>query len=106
MVRSLVTSALLLLMLMAVPAGSAQAASGDATAALAEKHAPIVVVREQVDACGEGEPFRPTPVTTVLGEPDVVLRGPDGEQITSPTVADLAGKGEGWYLDQPGDAGA
>jgi hypothetical protein len=102
-VRSLVTSALLLVMLMAVPIGSARAASGDATTALAEKHTPIVVVREQLDPCGEGEPFRPTPVTTVLGKPDVVLRGPDGEQIASPAVADLAGKGDGWYLDQPGD---
>jgi hypothetical protein len=93
----------MLVVLALVPAGSARAASGDATTVLAEKYAPIVVVREQVEACGEGEPFRPTPVTTVLGRPDVVLRGPAGEQVAAPTAADLAGKGEGWYLDYPGD---
>jgi hypothetical protein len=86
-----------------LPAGPAHAASGDATTTLADQYAPIVVVREQARACGEGEPYRPTPVGTVLGRPDVVLRGPDGAQVAAPTAADLAGKGEGWYLDYPGD---
>jgi hypothetical protein len=44
-VRALATGVLLLLTLVAVPVGSAQAASGDVTTTLAEKYAPIVVVR-------------------------------------------------------------
>jgi hypothetical protein len=82
---------------------SAADSSGDPAYDLAQKYAPYVVVREQASACGEGEPFLPTPVTTVLGKNDVVLRGPDGQEINAPTAADLAGKGEGWYLDYPGN---
>ena len=93
---------LVLLIGIALPASSAQAAP-DATTTLAERYAPIVVVREQPEPCGEGEPFRPTPVTTVLGRPDVVLRGPNGEQVASPTAQDLVGRDAGWYLDYPGN---
>ena len=39
----------------------------------------------------------------MLGKPDVALQGPDGEQIAAPTAADLAGRGEGWYLNLPGN---
>jgi hypothetical protein len=85
-----------------LPAGAAGAAS-DATTTLAERYAPIVVVREQAEACGEGEPYRPTPVTTVLGQQGVVLRGPNGEEVSAPSAQDIAGKGEGWYLDYPGN---
>ena len=93
---------LLGLILPAGVAGAAGAAS-DPTTTLAERYAPIVVVREQAEACGEGEPYRPTPVTTVLGQRGVVLRGPNGEEVTAPTAQDIAGKGEGWYLDYPGN---
>ena len=44
------------------------------------------------------------PVETVLAQPDVVLLGPDGTVVKSaPTAADLYGKGEGYWLDFPGD---
>jgi hypothetical protein len=85
-----------------LPAGAAAAAT-DPLTELAAKYAPIVVVRNQAEPCGDGEPYRPTPVTTVLGNPQVVLRGPDGEQVAGPTAADLVGKGDGWYLDYPGN---
>jgi hypothetical protein len=85
-----------------MPAGAAAAAT-DPLAELAARYAPIVVVRDQAQPCGDGEPYRPTPVTTVLGNPEVVLRGPDGEQVAGPTAADLVGKGDGWYLDYPGN---
>lgn len=89
---------------LAVLAGAGPAyAADDPTAQLAARFSPVVVVREQPDACGPGEPYLPTPVTTVLGRSDVVLRGPDGTAISGPTAADLAGKGEGWYLDLPGN---
>jgi hypothetical protein len=79
------------------------AAAEDPQAQLADKYAPLVVVRAQPEPCGDGEPFLPTPVDTILGNSDVVLRGPAGEVIAAPTAADLAGKGEGWYLDLPGN---
>ena len=83
-----------------LPAGAAHAAP-DATTTLAERYAPIVVVRDQPVECGEGEPYRPTPVSTVLGQPGTVLRGPNGEEVKAPTADDIAGKGADWYLDYP-----
>jgi len=83
-------------------ASPAQAAT-DAREQLAQRYAPEVVIREQVTACGDGEPYLPTPVETVLGNPDVTLRGPGGDSIPAPTAADLLGKGDGWYLDLPGN---
>ncbi len=70
---------------------------------LLEKYVPVVVVRTQSTTCGEGEAYLPTSVASVLGRQGVVLRGPNGVTIDSPTAADLAGKGEGWYLDLPGN---
>ncbi len=82
----------------------AQAAgsSSDAAAQLLQKYAPVVVVRTQVSACSVGEPYLPTVVESVLGQPDVVLHGPGGVTVVAPEAADLAGKGDGWYLDLPG----
>jgi len=78
-------------------------AADDAAAQLAQKYAPIVVVREQSGPCEPGEPYVPTAVETVLGNPDVTLIGPDGTSYDAPTAQDLAGKGDGWYLDLPGN---
>ena len=44
--------------------------------ALAERHAPIVRIVEQSEECGHGEPFIPTDVDLLFGEPTVALRGP------------------------------
>ncbi len=77
--------------------------AGDAAAVLAQKYAPLVVVQEQAVACGDGEPYRPTAVSAVIGQRDVTLRGPGGESVVAPQAADLAGKGAGWYLDLPGN---
>ena len=63
-----------------------------------------MVVRVQEEECGEGEPYRPVPVESVLGDKQVVLRGPDDEVVkVGPQAADLAGLWEGYYLDFPGD---
>lgn len=78
-------------------------AADDATTQLADRYSPIVVIRDQPAACEDGEPYLPAVVETVLGQPDVLLRGPAGESITAPTAADLAGRGDGWYLDMPGN---
>ena len=93
---------LFVLLALILPAGAAGAAT-DATTTLAERYAPIVVVRDQPEACGEGQPYRPTQVTNVLGQQGVVLRGPHGEEVKAPTADDIAGKGEGWFLDYPGN---
>ena len=84
--------------------GSAPAVSAAGPAEqLAARYAPVVVVREQPQPCGPGEPYLPVPVESVLGRPDVRLIGPDGQVAPSPTSADLAGLGDGWYLDLPGN---
>lgn len=86
-------------------AGAAPPAAGDrAQRALVDKYAPYVVVRDQVERCGSGEPYRPVAVDSVLGDPQVVLRGPDGEVVTrEPQAQDLASLGDGYYLDLPGN---
>lgn len=82
----------------------AQAGSDAAAQQLADRYAPFVIIREQLEVCGPGEPYLPTSVDSVLNDPQVVLRGPDDQVIaTAPTAADLAGLGEGYYLDYPGN---
>ncbi len=70
---------------------------------LAEKYAPVVGLKQH-EPCGDtGEPYRPVPVETVLGQSDVALLGPDGTTVKSaPTATDLYGKGEEYWLDFPG----
>jgi hypothetical protein len=71
---------------------------------LAERHAPVLGLKEHEPCASTGEPYRPVPVETVLGQPDVVLLGPDGAIVKkAPTAADLYGKGEDYWLDFPGD---
>ncbi len=102
--RPSLLAALILALAVVTPAALAPLAhAADPVSELAERYAPIVVVRDQPEPCGEGEPYLPSPVEAVLGHPDVVLRGPDGQAIASPTSADLAGKGDGWYVDLPGN---
>ena len=71
---------------------------------LAEKYAPVVGLKQHEPCADTGEAYRPVPVETVLGQPDVVLLGPDGTVVKkAPTAADLYGKGEEYWLDFPGD---
>ena len=75
---------------------------------LADRYAPIVALKEQEGSCRaqtlEGESWRPTTVRIVLGNPEVTLRGPGGDDgETAPTAADLFGKGDEYYLDFPGN---
>ena len=100
-VRALIAS---LALAVALPIAVAPAArADDAVGQLAERYAPIVVVRDHPVSCLDGEPYLPAPVDSVLGQPAVTLRGPGGETVPAPTSADLAGKGPGWYLDMPGN---
>lgn len=110
--RRLVTLGVLALLVFAVIVGAlagnsrAQAAPTETAAAelLAQKYVPYVVVRVQEEECGPGEPYRPVPVESVMGDPNVVLRDPAGEVVKRGVEPqDLAGLGEGYYLDFPGD---
>src|SRR5262245_50645172 len=74
--------------------------------ALAERYAPVVRLVAQSDECGPGEPYEPTNVDLLFGNPTVALRGPwnatDLVKI-GPTAKDLAGLYE-YHLDYPGSA--
>ena len=44
--------------------------------ALAERYAPVVMLVEQPEECGPGEPYEPMDVNLLFGERTVALRGP------------------------------
>lgn len=75
---------------------------------LAERYAPVVMVKEQTDECdAAGEQYEPAPVEIVLDNPEVLLRqvGPyDPVIMAAPGAGDLFRLGAGVYLDFPGDA--
>ena len=87
-------------------APTAAAAALEDEIALAEKHAPVVRLVEQLEDCGPGEPYEPIDVDALFDEPTVALRGPwnalDLIEV-GPTADDLAGLYE-YHLDFPGDA--
>jgi hypothetical protein len=74
---------------------------------LAERYAPVVRLVEQKEPCQHGEPYMPTDVNLVLGNPDVAFRGPwDRTNIikVAPTGTDLAQGLFDYHLDFPGKA--
>jgi hypothetical protein len=100
---------------LALPLGfaatAAAAPAGSAARQLAEKYAPITMVREQQDPPCEtsAEQYEPTNVDSVLGNPSVRLEkfveGVGLEEVTrAPTAADIAGLGDGYYLNLDGEA--
>ena len=92
-----------LVALAAAPAAFADLADEDA---LAQKHAPVVRIVEQGEACGPGEPYGPIDVDLLFEEPSVSLRGPwnavDLVEI-APAAEDLSGLFD-YHLDFPGNA--
>lgn len=72
---------------------------------LAARYAPVVRLVDQPEECGPGEPFIPTDVDVLFGEPTVALRGPwsrtDLVKI-GPAAGDLVNRYE-YHLDYPGD---
>ncbi len=106
---ALVALLLLLAALAVLVAARPAAAQGDAepTAAeqLADRYAPIVVVKDQEEACDtDGEAYRPVPVETVLGKPEIRLL--DGEKqvvMNGPEVGDIVNLGPETSLDFPGN---
>jgi hypothetical protein len=95
--------AFVLLALVVPPVASADLADEKA---LAEKYAPVVRLVQQDDVCAYGEPFIPTDVDVLLGDPTVALRGP--WNVTDlidigPTADDLVDRFD-YHLDFPGNA--
>ena len=90
----------------ALVGASPAAATLDDEIALAEKHAPVVRLVEQLEECGPGEPYEPIDVDVLFDEPTVALRGPwnalDLIRV-GPAADDLAGLYE-YHLDFPGNA--
>ena len=68
--------AALLLAGLAVLLVPAVALAADPQQQLAEKYAPVVGLKQHEPCADTGEPYRPVPVETVLGQSDVVLLGP------------------------------
>jgi hypothetical protein len=88
--------------------GCSSTAPATASAAedLAEKHAPVIYLREQAHECDRsGGAFEPSPVEIVLGNPEVALRrAEDGGFVKrGPTAADVFSEGRDAYLDFPGN---
>jgi hypothetical protein len=99
-------AALAALLLAAVAMPSATRAVSPKTE-LALRYAPVVRLVRQTQPCGHGEPYTPTNVSLVLGNPHVALRGPWGGADlvkVAPTGCDLAIGLWGYHLDFPGDA--
>jgi hypothetical protein len=101
------------LLLLALAPASAHAAARPESAAeeLAEKYVPITELREETDPpCDTAEEqYQPTSVDTVLGNPTVLLQhAAEGEPLTTirraPTAQQIAGLGEGFYLNLEGRA--
>ena len=71
---------------------------------LAQKYAPYIGLKPQEAPCDrDGERFRPVSVDVVLGQANVTLRGPDGEEVKqAPTASDLYNLGSDYNLDFPG----
>jgi hypothetical protein len=82
-----------------------QGATRAAEEALAARHAPILILQEQIAPCDPaGEPFLPAPVDVVFADPAVVLRqGPEQKPVKSPVEnADLFALGDHYATDFPG----
>ena len=96
---------LLALIALGLVAAAPAAATTSDEDALAQKFAPVVRLVEQQEECGPGEPYLPSDVDILFGEPTVALRGPwnptDLVKI-GPVADDLVNRYE-YHLDFPGN---
>jgi hypothetical protein len=73
---------------------------------LAERYAPVLRLVAHPQACGSGEPYRPSDVDPLFGDDTVALRGPwtDHPLVTiGPSAHDLSAGYAGYSLDFPGN---
>ncbi|MBB5791409.1 Vps62-related protein [Jiangella mangrovi] len=78
-----------------------------ASAELIERYAPVVRIREQLEACGDGEPYLPVDVDVVMDNDGVALRGPWTQNDLVEIAPSEERIGTGlleYHLDFPGDA--
>jgi hypothetical protein len=91
-----------------VRADAPGAPATDAAQQLAERFAPIVMLKQQSEDCdSDGEPYRPGLVDIVLDNPDVALRqvgNADPVVKWAPDASDLFRLNQGFYIDFPGSA--
>jgi hypothetical protein len=107
----LATSLVLVASVSLLIATQAEAASSAEERQLVSTYVPELMLREQTDDSNcntREEQFNPpTTVETVLGNPRVrLIHYVDGKEVTikyGPTAADIAGLGDDYYLDLPGD---
>lgn len=90
------------------PGAGAEDASGtaDAERELAERYAPVMMLVEQDESCGPGEPYQPSDVDALFDNSSVALRGPWTERdlITVGPSAETLGAGlSGYEMDLPPD---
>jgi hypothetical protein len=109
------TSGILLgLVLLALVVGlrlESAAAQSDPAQELADRFAPLAVLRKQNAPCHRnGEGYFPAPVESVLGNPDVALKIADTDSSSTdtivkmaPTAQDIANLDDRYYLDFPGN---
>jgi hypothetical protein len=93
---------------LAVSGGAARAAEDGLTAEerLAQRHAPVMMLVDQPEPCGPGEPYVPSDVDAIFDESSIALRGPwAGRDLVAvgPSAEQLSEGLEGYALDQPGD---
>jgi hypothetical protein len=89
----------------------AAAAPESAAKRLAQKYAPVTMLREEQEPPCEtsAEQYQPTSVETMLGNPTVTLQRqlPDGSLADvekAPSAAEIANLGEGYFLNLRGEA--
>jgi hypothetical protein len=95
----------LALLVACLAAGRAAAQATPAEVALAERHAPVVMIPEG-RGCEGGRPYDPVDVDVLLGNDVVALRGPWNRTDLVRTAPDAADLGRGlfdYHLDFPGD---
>jgi hypothetical protein len=89
-------------------APSTVGAQADDVQELADRYAPIMMLRAHASECDpDGEPFAPMAVDALLDNPQILLRQVgrgDPVMMRAPGASDLADLGEGFYLDFPGNA--
>lgn len=100
-----VVAVLIALVALLTTASPAHGQGDGAARELAERYAPVVVVRDQDGPCDkDGEVYRPVPVETVLGAQGVRLRDGNGKVVKeAPRMADIVGLGPKTSLDFHGN---
>jgi hypothetical protein len=99
--------ALAFLAALAVRPAAAAAADDPAATQLAQRYAPVVRLKEQPGSCDIGDPYQPVDINALMGNDEIVLRGPwDDVNVVkvAPVAGDLARGLRDYHLDFPGDA--